>query len=49
VTIVDPSIEEKARFQEATQAPALQSLRENVDGEILDALLTAVGAAEANL
>lgn len=49
VSIVDPGHEERARFQEATQGPALQSLREEVDGDLLDALLSAVSAAEANL
>lgn len=49
VTIVDPSIEEKARFQELTQGPALDALQGQVDGELLEMLLSAVKDAEANL
>lgn len=49
VTIVDPPIAERARFQEATQAPALEALRGEVDQELLDMLLDAVRAAEARL
>lgn len=49
VTIVDPSIEVKAQFQQLTQEPALKALRENVNGDLLDRLLAAVKAAEANL
>lgn len=49
VSIVDPSIEEKARFQELTQGPALEALQGQVDGELLEILLSAVKDAEANL
>lgn len=49
VSIVDPSVEEKGRFQTMTQGPALEGLRSNVDGALLDALLAAVKAAEAKL
>jgi C4-dicarboxylate-binding protein DctP len=49
VTIFDPSTEAKAEFQDRTQGPALESIRGNVDADLLDRLLTAVEAAEANL
>jgi TRAP-type C4-dicarboxylate transport system substrate-binding protein len=49
VSIIDPSIEEKARFQELTQGPALEALQGQVDGELLEMLLSAVKDAEANL
>jgi len=49
VSIVDPSVEEKAKFQKMTQAPALESLKGNVDQGLLDQLITAVKAAEAKL
>lgn len=49
VSIVDPSIEAKAEFQRLTQGDALQSLEGEVDAELLDALMTSVKAAEANL
>ena len=49
VTIVDPPVEEKAKFQQMTQGPALEALKGAVDSELLDSLLSSVKAAEANL
>ncbi|MEZ5730467.1 MAG: TRAP transporter substrate-binding protein, partial [Burkholderiaceae bacterium] len=47
VTISDVSAAEKKRFQDATQKPAIEMLRKEVDGALLDRLLVAVKAAEA--
>lgn len=49
VSIVDPTVEVKSEFQQRTQGPALESLRQNVDADLLDRLLAAVKTAEANL
>lgn len=47
VTINDVSAAEKARFREKTQGPAIEWLRGEIDGAIIDDLLTAVAEAEA--
>lgn len=47
VSIVDVSAAEKKRFQDATQKPALDMLRKEVDTELLDKVLNAVKEAEA--
>ena len=49
VSIVDPSLEERARFQQMTQEAALEALQGQVDQELLDTLLSAVREAEARL
>ena len=49
VTIFEPSIEERMRFQERTRAAAIDVLRESVSADLLDMMLDAVGEAEARL
>lgn len=49
VKIVDPPVAVKATFQTKTQGPALNTLKGQVDGELLKSLLDAVKAAEAKL
>jgi len=49
VTIVDPPLEEKAKFQKMSQGPALELIKGTVDAELLDDLMAAVGEAEAKL
>lgn len=49
VTIVDPTVDVKAEFQARTQGPALATLQEQVEADLIERLLTAVRAAEADL
>lgn len=49
VTIVEPSIEERAVFQKMTQGPALEALKGKVDPDMLEKFLGAVHDAEAKL
>lgn len=47
VTVVDVSLAEKQRFQQMTQAPAIEILKKEVNPQLLDELLAAVKAVEA--
>ncbi|MCW5702491.1 MAG: TRAP transporter substrate-binding protein [Bradyrhizobium sp.] len=47
VTVVDVSLSEKKRFQELTQAPAIETLKKEVNAKLLEELMAAVKAAEA--
>lgn len=49
VTIVDPSLEEKAKFQEKTQPVAIEAIQGTVSQEIIDETLIAVKAAQDKL
>lgn len=47
VTIVDLPNEEKERFRELTQGPALKVLKEEISQDIIDEMLSAVAKAES--
>lgn len=47
MTFHDPSPEEKQKFRDLTQGPALDYIRKNVDPEILECFLTAADEANA--
>lgn len=47
VTIVDVSLAEKQKFQQLTQAPAIEILKKEVNAQLLEQLMAAVKAAEA--
>lgn len=47
VTVVDVPVSEKQRFQQLTQASAIEILKKDVNGQLLDELMAAVKAAEA--
>lgn len=49
MTIFDLSREEKSKFRELTQGPAIESIKERVSPERLDAILEAVAATEKKL
>ena len=49
VTVVDVSLAEKKRFQAATQSAAIEVLKEEVNGPLLEELMAAVKAAEAKV
>lgn len=49
VTVVDVSNAEKQRFQQLTQAPAIEILKKEVNAQLLDELMAAVRTAEAKL
>ena len=49
VTIYDPPQEVKDEFKRLTQKPAIETLRKNVDGALIDELLQTVKEAEAKV